>query len=151
MIAAAYFILSQYLNLKKMFQVPEKFRVVNHPNPKLSSTKEMGNNGIFVIPLSASVMAYIVCSDGQGWKHVSAHILDRKMEGNSKERTPTWAEMCKIKDSFWTKDECVVQYHPPETEYVNNHKHTLHLWQPTEVLLPMPPAILVGYKEPESH
>jgi hypothetical protein len=40
----------------------------------------------------------------------------------------------------------VIQYHPPESEYVNNHPNCLHLWRPTGCALPMPPSIMVGVK-----
>lgn len=61
-------------------------------------------------------------------------------------RTPNWKEMCHIKDLFWDSEDCVVQYHPPQSEYVNNHEYTLHLWRPIDQDLPMPPSILVGLK-----
>jgi hypothetical protein len=53
--------------------------------------------------------------------------------------------MCYIKDLFWDKDDCVIQYHPAQSEYVNLHKHTLHLWRPTHETFPIPNKILVGY------
>lgn len=54
------------------------------------------------------------------WEHVSISLPNR---------TPTWAEMCFIKDLFWDKKETVVQFHPKESEYVNYHPFTLHLWK----------------------
>lgn len=59
-------------------------------------------------------------SDGGGWEHVSVSTI---------ERCPTWDEMCKVKSLFWDDDDLVVQYHPPASEYVNNHPYTLHLWR----------------------
>jgi hypothetical protein len=54
--------------------------------------------------------------------------------------------MAFVKDLFWHDDECVVQFHPPKSEYINNHPYCLHLWKPPyEVKLP--PSILVGVKE----
>lgn len=44
----------------------------------------------------------VIWSFGGGWEHVSIC---------PKDRTPTWDEMCKIKDMFWRKNETVVQYH----------------------------------------
>jgi hypothetical protein len=61
------------------------------------------------------------------------------------DRCPTWEEMCQINDMFWDKTDCVVQFHPPESEYVNNHPYCLHLWKPIGIALPMPDSILVGY------
>jgi hypothetical protein len=115
-----------------MFKVPERYRISG------VSDALYENNGAFRIPLSNRTFAYIVASDGMGWEHVSVHMLTDK-----KERTPTWSEMCKIKDMFWSKEDCVVQYHPPETEYVNDHMHTLHLWRPINEKLPMPLKIMV--------
>lgn len=84
-------------------------------------------------------MAWTIVSDGAGWEHVSVHIVS-----DGKQRTPSWAEMCKIKDFFWDDTETVVQFHPPKSEYVNNHKHCLHLWKPVGVDIPRPDPELVG-------
>lgn len=73
------------------------------------------------------------------WEHVSARAIER----NGKERVPTWAEMCWLKDQFWNDDECVVQYHPPRSEWVNVHPFVLHLWKPVGIELPRPPIIAV--------
>lgn len=77
----------------------------------------------------------IICSDGLGWEHVSVSLADR---------TPTWEEMCYVKDLFWDEHEWVVQYHPPKSLYVNNHPFCLHLWRPTTCIIPAPLTILVG-------
>ena len=44
-------------------------------------------------------------------------------------RCPTWDEMCMVKDIFWADEECVVQFHPPKSKYVNFHPYCLHLWR----------------------
>lgn len=62
----------------------------------------------------------ITASWGGGWEHVSVSLQNR---------CPTWDEMCRIKDIFWGEEECVVQFHPPRSEYVNNHPYCLHLWK----------------------
>jgi len=51
------------------------------------------------------------------WEHLSVTV---RRDGKQAERTPTWAEMCWLKDLFWDKTDCVMQLHPPEAEYVNN-------------------------------
>ena len=104
----------------------------------LASDDTYGNNGAFKIPLSNRSFAYVIASDEQGWEHVSVHILS---EG--KPRTPTWYEMCKIKDMFWDAEDTVVQFHPSKSEYVNIHPHTLHLWKPTGIQIQLPEKILV--------
>jgi hypothetical protein len=55
--------------------------------------------------------------------------------------------MCFVKNLFWDPDECVVQFHPPESEYINNHPNVLHLWRNNRIRFPMPPSIMVGVKE----
>lgn len=79
----------------------------------------------------------LLVSDGDGsvpWEHVSVSLEDR---------CPTWEEMCWVKSLFWEPEECVIQYHPPESEYVNRHPHCLHLWKPVAVEIPRPPQIAV--------
>ena len=44
-------------------------------------------------------------------------------------QTPTWEEMCMIKDLFWYDEEEVYQIHPKKSEYVNFDNHCLHLWR----------------------
>jgi hypothetical protein len=73
------------------------------------------------------------------WEHVSLRARDYKGE-----RVPTWSEMCRVKDLFWEAEECVVQYHPPKSDYINNHPFVLHLWKPLNVEMPRPPKIAVG-------
>ncbi len=74
----------------------------------------------------------------EGWEHVSV---------STKRRIPNWTEMAFVKDLFWSDDECVVQFHPPKSEYVNNHAFVLHLWRHKTLPFPMPPSILVGFKD----
>jgi hypothetical protein len=117
-------------------KTPENYRVIFGP---MASDVSYGNNGVFQIPLSSRTRLQCIVSDGEGWEHVSVVAYsDNKM------RTPTWAEMCKIKDMFWNENECVVQFHPPKSEYVNNHPHCLHLWKPQQIIIPTPPKIMVG-------
>lgn len=122
-----------------MFKVPEKYRIIDHPI--LPSDESFGNNGCFGIRFTKEKTAWIIASDGGGWEHVSIHITY-----NGKGRTPTWEDMCRIKDLFWSKEDCVVQYHPAKSDYVNNHKHTLHLWRPINQVLPKPDSLMVGIK-----
>ena len=80
----------------------------------------------------------VVVSWGYGWDHVS--VLPK---GLTVGRTPTWEEMCFVKDFFFRSDETVVQYHPSAADYVRLHLHCLHLWRPQDVDLPKPPKIFV--------
>lgn len=121
-----------------MFHVPEFFRV---KKGVLTSDKSYGNNGAFVIPPSQKNGRWLVAiaSDGFGWEHVSIHVIK-----DGKDYTPYWEEMQEMKLIFWDKDDTVIQFHPPESEYVNNHPHTLHLWRSTTAKIQTPPSILVG-------
>lgn len=114
----------------------EKYRVKTGP---MGSRWSDGCNGYFVIPFSGRTQAHVIISDGMGWEHASVHVTS-----NKEPRTPTWAEMCKVKELFWGDEETVIQYHPAKSEYVNNFKYCLHLWKPTEAFLPKPPTELVG-------
>lgn len=117
-----------------MFTVPNKHRI---RDGAMGSTDAIGNNGAFAIPLKHSQIVYVIASDQMGWNHVSV---------SRKDRCPTWDEMCQIKNLFWGETDWVVQYHPPKSEYVNNHPYCLHLWQPIGQAFPVPESILVGIK-----
>lgn len=75
-----------------------------------------------------------------GWEHLSVSMPNK---------TPSWDQMCMMKDIFWDEDEACVEYHPRKQDYVNNHPHCLHIWKPTEEHLPTPPSILVGFRNKE--
>ena len=110
-------------------KTPEQYRIKDGP---FGSQKEDGNNGCFSVgPFN------VIASDGMGWEHVSVSLLTR---------CPTWGEMCMIKDLFWDEEECVVQFHPPKSVYVNNHPNVLHLWKTKGKNIETPPTILVGIK-----
>lgn len=118
-----------------MFKVPEQYRLREY------SSSEDGNNGAFSIPgRTPRADLFIIASDGGGWQHVS---VSKKYE------CPTWEEMCKVKELFWSDPEdWAVQYHPPMSRYVNNHRYCLHLWRPTDCgEMPFPPDWMVGSKK----
>ena len=119
-----------------MFHVPEEFRVISGAG-NFNSTKEDGNNGVFVIPAKRYKIRAIV-SGSEDWEHVSIPL--------SNGRTPNWKEMCAIKDLFWDPVDAVMQIHPPISEYINNHPNCLHLWRPTDQPIPQPPSYMVGSK-----
>lgn len=95
------------------------------------------HNGAFKVYVGGRSFEVIV-SNGGGWEHVSV------IPCNLKRKTcPTWEEMCQIKDLFFEEDECVVEYHPPKADYVNDHPYCLHLWRPIGQEVPRPPKIFV--------
>lgn len=104
---------------------------------RIYGTNGDGGNGIFKVFVGGRSFCCIA-SCGGGWDHVSVTPCNRKRQS-----CPTFDEMCAIKDMFFSDDECVVQYHPPKSDYVNNHPYCLHLWRPIGVDLPRPPAIFV--------
>lgn len=119
-----------------MFKAPEKFRI---KKGAMGSDESYGNNGAFEVKsLKLKVPLIVVCSDELGWDHVSVSL---------KTRTPTWDEMCFIKDLFWSDDDVVMQLHPIKENYVNNHPYCLHLWRPQHGhSIPSPPLEMVGIK-----
>jgi hypothetical protein len=76
-----------------------------------------------------------VISTSTGWEHVTVHT-----DG----RTPTWEEMCFVKNLFWEEEECAIEYHPPLSEYVNVHD-CLHLWRPKHATIPRPSVAVVKH------
>lgn len=76
----------------------------------------------------------VIFSFGCEWDHVSVSL---------KHRTPTWKEMCIVKDIFFNESENVIQYHPAKESYKNTHKNCLHLWKPQKIELPKPPNCMI--------
>lgn len=121
-----------------MLHVPEKARILDHPD--LGSSIEFGNNGAFHLPSCENGWTlFIICSDQDDWEHVSVHARKGVII-----RTPSWKEMCFIKDLFWDSEDIIIQYHPKKSEYVNLHPGTLHLWRPIKQEIPTPPKYMVG-------
>lgn len=85
----------------------------------------------------------VIWSYGGGWEHVSVSPFKHRY-------TPTWEDMCLLKDMFFYDDECVVQFHPPKDQYVNNMPNCLHLWRPVDATMPTPPSVMVGVRKGQS-
>ena len=121
-----------------MFHVPNKHRIRTGP---YGSDESYGNSGAFAIKQKKNKPTLnIIASDQDGWEHVSV---------STQTRTPSWKEMCMIKDMFWDDCDCVVQYHPPRDSYVNNHPFCLHMWRPTDKYIPMPPTVMISIQGEE--
>lgn len=116
------------------FHVPEDGRVTRG---QMASNASAGNNGCFRF-YAAGKPVLAQASDGGGWEHVSISLPDHR------NLLPSWTLMCKIKEMFWDAEDCVVQFHPPKSQYVNRHRGCLHLWRSTQVWQPTPPTIYVG-------
>jgi hypothetical protein len=98
--------------------------------------------GVFLMPGPCGEALRAMATDGADtdWEHVSVTTQRGK-------RVPNWHEMCFVKNLFWAPEECVVQFHPPRSTYVNNYSVVLHMWRHTKTPFPMPPTELIGYKE----
>jgi hypothetical protein len=137
------------------FHVPEAAR--NRTHPLFGSDSDAGNNGMFLLASpEPGWRLMLICSDSSEpdavgfdrWEHVSVHAFkDGTREFVSKDRTPSWKEMCFVKDLCWDAEDVVMQLHPKRSEYVNQHPHTLHLWRPLDATIPTPPAIFVGERD----
>ena len=113
----------------------DKYRV---EHPVYGPIPDNGFDGCYQIPLRGLPLN-IIATNGLGWEHVSVSVIGSLTP-------PSWAVMSLIKDLFWGKEVWVCQFHPAESEYVNNHPGCLHLWRPLEATLPTPPSVLVGIK-----
>lgn len=125
--------------------LPEKLELGRVLSGPMASDPAWGGYGAFFVQGPCGEELKIVASGAdaddkmsEGWEHVSI---------STRRRPPNWQEMCFVKDLFWSEEECVIQFHPPRSEYVNNHPHCLHLWRPTDNHIRLPPSILVGYKD----
>ena len=57
--------------------------------------------------------------DGRWWQHLSCSRL---------ERLPSWTDLRDTKAAFVGPDREAYVVLPPETSYVNQHPHVLHVW-----------------------
>lgn len=122
---------------------PEQFRK-QHPIQAYCS-RPGDPFGYFIIPArhACGRPLKIIASDGSeeiGWEHVSVSIIDQPTT------CPSWREMCLVKSLFWDPHECIVQFHPAQEDYVNQHQGCLHLWRYTPAPFPTPPSWCVGIK-----
>lgn len=92
---------------------------------------EDGGNGW--VTIRGQTLA-VVFSWGGGWDHVSVSL---------KNRCPTWEEMCTVKRIFFRANECCVEYHPPESRYVDIFPYCLHIWRPQDKEILQPPIWMV--------
>jgi hypothetical protein len=117
--------------------IPDKLEQGRILNGEMGSSSAYGTTGAFFVMGPCSTELLMIGSDDENWEHVSV---------SCRKRTPNWPEMCFVKDLFWDEEECVIQFHPPKSEYVNFHGFCLHLWKPTGRNIETPLLILVGPK-----
>jgi hypothetical protein len=133
-----------------MIKVPEEFRFFRPKHP-LSTTKEAGNNGTFVIP-HYKITGYVFvvqATEAVGWEHVLVQVIPKQKKMRPS-RYPTWQEVSWIKSLFWPDTDTVLQYHPNVGGMMNysSQEFALHLWRPAiEELIPIPEKIKIEKKE----
>ena len=110
--------------------------------PRLIVEIESIDGGMGIIALTKWT-GTVIWSFGGGWEHVSVSPMKKHI-------TPSWDDMCRIKDMFFNDDEWVVQFHPAKSEYVNNMPNCLHVWRPISEKLPTPPSWMTGCKDGET-
>ena len=109
-----------------------------------------GLGGSYYDSISGKWLNFIF-SNQLGWEHLSV---------STPSKTPTWDQMCKMKEIFWKDDETCIEYHPAKDQYVNMHSHCLHIWRPviddnflnepeSKEQFPVPPHFLVGFRDDE--
>jgi len=81
---------------------------------------------------------HFIFSWGCGFEHLSV---------STPIKTPTWEQMCKMKDIFWNDNEVCMQLHPKKEDYVNNMEYCLHIWRPIDKEIPTPPSIMLGFRK----
>jgi hypothetical protein len=120
--------------MKHWSKLPNQFRI--RYGVFGSDQEKDGCNGAFNIPVKNIEGRYftVIISDGMKWDHVSVSLQSR---------TPTWEEMCVIKDLFFKENETVLQFHPPKKDYINNHQYSLHMWRPHKQKINLPKTIMV--------
>lgn len=118
---------------------PDKLNRARVRTGPLAGDDSDGMCGAFrVIAPTGATLAIVAANAAdpraEGWEHVSVSLPNR---------CPTWPEMCFVKALFWEPEETVVQFHPPESSYVNCYPYALHMWRDTRSDPRMPPIGLV--------
>lgn len=115
------------------FHVPERFRLTSGQH---ATTRADGNNGRFVVILMFRQSVLVEASDASGWEHVAISRTDRVV---------SYGELRQIKDMFWSPEDCVLQFFPPQGAFIYDDRTQLHLWRPAGADLPVPGAHLFEF------
>lgn len=105
--------------------------------------------GAFLYQLGPHTRLFVLAHDGvtedvTGWEHVSVSVhVKHRGQWRPIEQVPDWPAMCLVKNAFWEPEECVLQFHPPKSQYVDNAP-VLHLWRHVTGNPDLPPMYLVG-------
>jgi len=96
--------------------------------------RDSGPDGVVCDVCVNEAWLFIIASNGLGWDHVSV---------SAKGRCAIWDEMNTVKNLFFNPEECVMQLHPAQSQYINCHPFVLHLWRPQNQIVPTPPLGMV--------
>lgn len=108
------------------------------------TTKRGDRRGLFMVRRPGIQVTIIVDEgDRSGWEHVSVSVKINHPTLGIVDHTPSWDVMCQVKSMFWEPEECVLQFHPPASVYVNTKANVLHLWKRVGVNAETPPVDLV--------
>jgi hypothetical protein len=99
----------------------------------IKGCQEGDDGGVFEIPFEGRTLN-VIASTGAGWDHVSVSLNTR---------CPNWREMSHVKNLFWEEYEVAIQIHVSKKDHVNIHPYCLHLWQPQNENIPLPPIFMV--------
>lgn len=83
------------------------------------------HGGTGEVEISGWTGSVIWGADEAGWEHVSVCPYNHDI-------TPSWDDMCRLKDIFFEDEEVVLQFHPRKSQYVNIMNNCLHLWRPKD-------------------
>lgn len=97
-------------------------------NPAIEIYRKSGPKGecigAFELPVKTRAgrkVFRVLCGNGGGWDHVS---VSNPLE------CPSWEVMSAVKKLWFGPDEVVMQLHVAESDHINIHPNTLHLWMP---------------------
>lgn len=96
----------------------------------LKLVERQGDGAHWVAPLSglSVIVSAAVEADGHAWGHLSVALRNRM---------PAWSEMRALKDAFVGDREALTVY-PRSSNYVNIHRHCLHLFWRLDGVWPLP-------------
>lgn len=115
--------------------------------PEAYAQEQGSDGGVFLVPYRLKSYPHrfyqVIASNGGAWEHLSVCVIEARHHRPMVPLTPSWDDMNYLKNLFWEPEDCVMQLHPAESNYVNMHPNVLHLWRPTEQEIPMPPKEFV--------
>lgn len=127
--------------MRKTFERAEEYRFKLQGKFKTFTGDHFG---LFIIPVENSQIRIIVDDGAEtGWEHASVTCKVMNNKGEIENMMPPWDCMMMVKMMFWDDEECVLQFHPPESVYVGHDTMVLHLWRQVGVNHPLPPRELV--------